>query len=509
MSSTVTAVQILERLLAHESLKDNLQFVHIQRFFELGRRIWLEIVPPDKSRPLLLPSNIAEENIVQGRLYTLRRGFHINLGCHTRYYPNYSVRDASHENSKRQYYSTEVPTLIHVTETSYMEPDLCKYFAFQLALSHATCQGIAQVYNRALGASDLPNRSRLSHELTGDLVFDSFLLHALLQDKRNRREILSLPHRGYQNHRYDEALAQRNLRMVGTGQDMWAHACNRCMKLYQGEDNNWYRLTAGVHDGVAVRHLCCSVHNCTEALQSQRDYFCYSHRHLLKICCIQGCNATAEPGFRTCTIESHRAFQTDAERKNTAMFQLHSRLRQAGISQIRLAGSSTAVQPVPLLETASASTGSTGRVKGKLTRSWTHNEQLFVRCCGVIISRATFFGSEGITGVKTFLKVTFPTEYPGSLPSYIFYDNNCGFLKHLRAAGDHYFDKVGLPVDHSEGDVFCQTHCNPARFRELQDEEGKWIFNSSAAEQANVWFGKFQNVVQDMPVLKCVHFIST
>lgn len=34
------------------------------------------------------------------------------------------------------------------------------------------------------------------------------------------------------------------------------------------------------------------------------------------------------------------------------------------------------------------------------------------------------------------------------------------------------------------------------------NSEGKWVFNSSAAEQANAWFGKFQNIVQDMSVLK-------
>jgi hypothetical protein len=72
---------------------------------------------------------------------------------------------------------------------------------------------------------------------------------------------------------------------------------------------------------------------------------------------------------------------------------------------------------------------------------------------------------------------------------------------------------VGLPVDvfhfkckHTERDKFCQTHCNLGRFCELIDSEGKckWVFNLSAVEQANVRFGKFQNIVQDMPVLKSV-----
>ncbi|KAJ7612384.1 hypothetical protein DFH06DRAFT_1345128 [Mycena polygramma] len=439
MTSTTTAVQILGRLLQHDSLRDNLQFFHVQRFFEFTHRIWAEIVPPNEARPVTLPPLVAgfiasvldldcsvvqltwhafadlaeashlavqpvslddafriharpykigaepllppissclfcpssplkEPIIVEGRLFTLRRGvlpiFSKSLycrGCHTRYYNNYFVRDAKQPNARREYYSKDPPLLLHVHESTYVDTELCRYFSIQMSQSQ-----------------DLP-------------VLDAFLLHSILRDKNSRQEILSLPHGGPQNHRYNEALAERNYRMAGTGQPMWAHACHRCVKIYQGEDGNWYRVTAGVHDGVT----------------------------------------------------------------------------------------------------------------------------LFVRCCGIIISRATFFGSEGISGVKDFLKATFPPCYPGSMPSYIFYDNNCSFLKHLRACGETYFQDVGLPVDvfhfkckHSEGDIFCQTHCNPACFRELFNSEGKWIFNSSAAEQANVWFGKFQNIVQDMPILKYNFFLD-
>jgi hypothetical protein len=252
---------------------------------------------------------------------------------------------------------------------------------------------------------------------------------------------------------------------------------------------------------------------------------------LIKVCCIRGCDASAEPGFRTCKDPLHRAFQAAAEEKNTAMFQLHSRLRKAGISQVPMAGATSTLEGEDDESGEEHVQDDNGiqpkhRLKGKLYRNWTHNEQLFVCCCGIIISRATFFGSEGVSGVnvrsytfnvpipylicfQAFLKATFPEDFPGAKPSYIFYDNNCQFLKHLRNCGDHYFDNVGLPVDvfhfkckHTERDIFCQINCNPARFRELIGPDSKWIFNSSAAEQANVWFGKFQNVVQDMPVIR-------
>ncbi|KAJ7612433.1 hypothetical protein DFH06DRAFT_1484842 [Mycena polygramma] len=553
----VLARSIVERLVAHKSLLNNLQFAQIVRFFDLTDRIWPEIVPPETSFcPPVLPLPVshllasvlsldlsliqlmwtafgylaqqshAEDSSpslddafrihghstkigaevlsppisfclkpacnshklaeVLGRLYTLRRGvlpiFSKSLYCrycHTRYYHNYFVTQAGAPGARREYYSEKVPAFLHVSESAYIESDLCRQFGIQMALAHDTCQGIARVYNKLLGDSDLPTASRLSIELTGDLVLDGFLLHAIFQDKQNRREILSLPHEGYQNHRYDEALAERNRRMAGTGQDMSAHSCNRCMKIYQGEDGRWYRMTAGVHDGVTVRHLCCAVHDCLEALPSQRAHFCYTHRDLAKICAIQGCNANAEPGFHTCKDEEHRAFQKEADERNTAMFQLRSRLRKADISEIPLAGSAAGPsEPLfrPMMDDPLLTAPPPTKIKGRLTRSWTHNEQLFVRCCGIIISRATLFGAEGVTSAKAFLKCTFPPEYPGAMPSYIFYDNNCSFLKHLQSCGDHYFDNVGLPVD--------------------------WVFNSSAAEQANVWFGKYQNIVQDMAVLK-------
>ncbi|KAJ7220636.1 hypothetical protein GGX14DRAFT_354323 [Mycena pura] len=442
---------------------------------------------------------LGEPSIVESRLYTLKRGilpvFSKSLycrKCYTRYYHNYSVQNASDPASQRVYYTTDIPEIIHVTESCFVERKLCVYFETQMAVSHAPSQAIAQVYNLALGQSDIPNASRLIHHLTGEVVLDSFLFHAILRDKHKRREVLSIPHASYQNHRLDQALLERNYRMAGTGQDMWAHACDKCMKVYQGNDQRWYRMTAGVHDGVTVRHVCCSVHNCAESLLSQRDHFCQSHRHLAKECCVDDCTLRAEPGHRTCGLQSHRDFEVQAELRNTAMFQLHSRLRNAALSN---------PPSTP--------------IKGRTSRSWTHNEQLFVRCCGVIISRATFFGAEGITGVKDFLKATFPEEYPGSMPSYIFYDNNCQLLKHLRSCGDHYFDNVGLPVDvfhfkckHTQADIFCQLNCNPALFKELIGPNGEWIFNSSAAEQANVWFGKFQNIVQEMPALRFNFFLD-
>ena len=77
----------------------------------------------------------------------------------------------------------------------------------------------------------------------------------------------------------------------------------------------------------------------------------------------------------------------------------------------------------------------------------------------------------------------------------------------LQASDDHYFDKCALPVDvfhfkakHKERDTFCGMYCNPYLWRDLVDDDGNWLFNSSAAEQVNVWFGGFHAIVQEMCV---------
>jgi hypothetical protein len=66
----------------------------------------------------------------------------------------------------------------------------------------------------------------------------------------------------------------------------------------------------------------------------------------------------------------------------------------------------------------------------------------------------------------------------------------------LMADGDTYFEHVVLPVDmfhfkvkHKQSDKFCGWFCNPAQWIELINKAtGTWLFNSSAAEQVNLWF---------------------
>src|SRR4051812_18499218 len=94
------------------------------------------------------------------------------------------------------------------------------------------------------------------------------------------------------------------------------------------------QVTAGVHDGVSVRCVSCSVHDCTEPLRNQRARYCQTHHHLNSICYIKGCKTQVESGFNTCSEPSHRQHEMASEEKNKAMFQLQNRLQRGGISQV-------------------------------------------------------------------------------------------------------------------------------------------------------------------------------
>ena len=100
------------------------------------------------------------------------------------------------------------------------------------------------------------------------------------------------------------------------------------------------------------------------------------------------------------------------------------------------------------------------------------------------------------------------------VPDQIAFDTNCGLRRHTDAQQDAFFDNIGLTVDafhfnskHKVTDVFCQEKCNPALFAELKTPNG-WFFNTSIAEQTNVWLGKYQSILREMRVDRFNFFLD-
>ncbi|KAF8236744.1 hypothetical protein L208DRAFT_1250906, partial [Tricholoma matsutake] len=151
-------------------------------------------------------------------------------------------------------------------------------------------------------------------------------------------------------------------------------------------------------------------------------------------------------------------------------------------------------------------------IRAQLGRRRTHNEQIIVAPCGMIIAQETFYGAEGVGSVIEMIKCTFHEDMK---PDHIFFDNNCTLASMVRGK-DPFFDNIGLTVDvfhfkskHSEMDIFCQENCNPAAYPELISEDNKgWYFNSSIAKQTNVWLGSYHAICREMLVDKYNFFLD-
>lgn len=138
---------------------------------------------------------------------------------------------------------------------------------------------------------------------------------------------------------------------------------------------------------MTVGHPCCGVLNCETTLSNQNDRFCIEHSDWVTICAVSECSDPIITGRMTCQKVEHQAWEDKHLEDNPAIGQLKARLLR---NQERKQAS----------KSPSTAKKSKSTIKGQLTRKWTHNEELFVKCCGVIISRKTFFGSESIINVK-------------------------------------------------------------------------------------------------------------
>lgn len=102
------------------------------------------------------------------------------------------------------------------------------------------------------------------------------------------------------------------------------------------------------------------------------------------------------------------------------------------------------------------------------------------------------------------------------MPDIVIYDNNCTVYKYLVNQNIELYKTVGFPVDvfhwtckHAKQGIECSYHCNPTQFPELLREDGKaWFFNSSVAEQTNVWLGGYHSILREMGADKYDFFLD-
>jgi len=175
-----------------------------------------------------------------------------------------------------------------------------------------------------------------------------------------------------------------------------------------------------VIDGVTVGHPCCGVSNCKIPLENNHHRFCPAHYALNQSCAVVGCTHPIIPGKKTCALPDHQAVENVHNDRGQARFQLKDRLRRAQLAHprdalpVEVTNISELVEDenmeenfdfdrkgLPILATTIPTNGpaTTTKIRAQFGRKRTHNEQLFVAPCGMIIARETFYHAEAIYSV--------------------------------------------------------------------------------------------------------------
>lgn len=177
------------------------------------------------------------------------------------------------------------------------------------------------------------------------------------------------------------------------------------------------KVSVVVIDGVTLGHPCCGEPNCKVPLANNHDRFCPSHTHLNQICAVVHCSLPAVIGRKTCALSNHEAVENVHNDRGQARFQLKERLRRAQLAHPRDAfpvesansisqlvdddnaeegfGFNSGGQIIPVEEQSTRKT----TLRAQFGRKRTHNEQIFVAPCGIIIARETFYHAEAIYSV--------------------------------------------------------------------------------------------------------------
>ena len=162
-----------------------------------------------------------------------------------------------------------------------------------------------------------------------------------------------------------------------------------------------------VTDGVTIGCLTCCVHDCNNPLESVKDQFCLTHANQDFLCVVTTCSEHAEEGHWTCSLKEHCELENYNSEKNKAMFQLKECLARLRTSQLHEsipeAGDDIGQDEEVLVDNDGICDEKLEEGNQTLCvrfgRKHTHNEELCVSSCGVILGRATFYGSEAPNGI--------------------------------------------------------------------------------------------------------------
>ena len=243
----------------------------------------------------------------------------------------------------------------------------------------------------------------LSVSLTMEHVWDGFVILALLEDYQHHSQTLEVPHTGAQKDRLTAALQAWNIRFRVRGQHELRHYCKKCLRICGNGQKVWVVII----DGVIVGCPCCAIHNCKNPLENNRHRFCLKHAAQNLICAIVVCNShVADDSCAcSCSYRRHQEVEQIHRERGQGQFQLQECLQHARVAQPNDAVGEEGNPLDANVETEEFEIGDSQesnpkeRIRAQFGRQRTHNEQIFVAPCGIIIAREMFYGAEGVSSV--------------------------------------------------------------------------------------------------------------
>lgn len=225
------------------------------------------------------------------------------------------------------------------------------------------------------------------------------MILALLEDHQSQSKTLVVPHTGAQKDRFTDALRARNLRFRLHGQPELRHHCKKCLRVYQDGKKVWVVAI----DGVTVSHPCCAVHNCKVPLENNRHHYCPQDAHRNTICAVVGCDSPIMTDSHMCSAPAHQEVERVHRERGQARFQLKEHLQRALVAHPNDAIAEEGTDLTDEIEDfeigSSEKSVKKERIRAQLGRRRTHNKQIIVAPCGMIIARETFYGAEGVGSV--------------------------------------------------------------------------------------------------------------
>jgi hypothetical protein len=358
--------------------------------------------------------------------------------CNTDYHLDFFVK-----NDTRFYYDG-LPDILQVADHQFIEHGLIDMWRTSINVawvSFANCAAIYLNTHKTTTMDKIPESWKFKGKLDGKNVAHSFILMALLEDHKRRNTTLQVPHSGLQSERYKLAMREKNDRTRLYGQTELRHRCKKCVREYP---DNILGLTvhAVVMDGITLGRPTCSVPHCTIPLANKRHHFCPTHANFNQKCVIVGCDKRiSAPDKRTCDDPTHQRVEAIHVERKGAAFQLKEKLKRAkvahpkhgealdlpvahiieqdddldetyeivgdrvipseeeAVTQTTLARASLNATIVGNVPIQAPGPSTKKKIRAQFGRSRTHNEQILVAPCGIIIARETFYHAESITAV--------------------------------------------------------------------------------------------------------------